>query len=134
MDHVLDACAMIAFLRGERGADGVAALLSNPEHTCYAHAVNLCEVFYDFVRASDLRTARSALRDLSRVGVISRRDMGRRFWQQVGELKGTIRRVSLADCFAIALAQSLNAPVVTSDHGEFDALVARKTCRVVFIR
>ena len=96
--------------------------------------VNLCEVFYDFVRASDLRTAKSALRDLSGVGVRSRRDMGRQFWQRVGELKGTIRRVSLADCFAIALAESLDAPVVTSDHHEFDALVARNVCRVLFIR
>lgn len=134
MDHVLDACAMIAYLRGEPGADVVADLLSNPEHTCHAHAINLCEVFYDFVRASDLRTARSALGDLSRVGVRSRRDMGRRFWQRVGLLKGTIRRVSLADCFAIALAESLRAPVVTSDHGEFDPLVTRNVCRVVFIR
>jgi PIN domain nuclease of toxin-antitoxin system len=134
MDHVLDACAMIAFLRGEPGADAVAGLLSNPEHVCYAHAINLCEVFYDFVRASDLRTARSALRDLSRVGVRSRRDLSRRFWQRVGELKGTIRRLSLADCFAIALAESLKAPVVTSDHAEFDPLVARSMCRVVFIR
>lgn len=134
MDHVLDACAMIAYLRGEPGADVVADLLSNPDHICYAHAVNVCEVFYDFIRASDLRTAKSALRDLSRVGVRSRRDMGRPFWQRVGQLKGTIRRVSLADCFAIALAETLNAPVVTSDHGEFDPLVARNVCRVVFIR
>jgi hypothetical protein len=39
MDHVLDACAMIAFLRGEPGADVVAGLLSNPDHNCYAHAI-----------------------------------------------------------------------------------------------
>jgi predicted nucleic acid-binding protein len=134
MDHVLDACAMIAYLRGEPGADVVAGLLSHPEHICYAHAINLCEVFYDFVRTSDLRTAKSAIRDLSRVGVHSRRDIGRRVWQRVGELKGSIRRVSLADCFAVALAKSLKAPVVTSNHREFDPLVARNVCRVIFIR
>ena len=53
MNRVLDACAMIAFLRGEPGADVVRAILHNPSDACYAHAINLCEVYYDFVRAAD---------------------------------------------------------------------------------
>ena len=55
-------------------------------------------------------------------------------WQRVGELKGAIRRVSLADCFAITLSECLNAQVVTSDHHEFDPLAAAGICRVRFIR
>ena len=84
---------MLAFLRGERGMDVVADLLLDDSHVCYAHAINLCEVFYDFVRTSDVHTAQAAMRDLAGVGVRARRDMSQRFWQRVGELKGTIRRV-----------------------------------------
>ena len=134
MNHVLDACAMIAFLRGERGDDVVARLIADPSHTCHAHAINLCEVFYDFLRASDLTTAQAALGDLQRVGVRAQRSMSRPFWQRAGQLKGTIRRISLADCFAITLAETLKAPVVTSDHHEFDPLAAAGVCQVIFIR
>ena len=60
--------------------------------------------------------------------------MSRPFWQRAGQLKGTIRRISLADCFAITLAETLKAPVVTSDHHEFDPLAAAGVCQVIFIR
>jgi PIN domain nuclease of toxin-antitoxin system len=134
MNFVLDACAMIAFLRGESGADVVRDLLSDSSNNCFAHAVNLCEVYYDFVRAADAHTARAAMRDLSAVGIHTRRDMRMRFWIGVGTLKGTIRRVSLADCFAVQLSRVLKCEVVTSDHHEFDPLVAQRSCRVRFIR
>ena len=42
MTCVLDACAMIAFLRDEEGADAVASLILDGDYM--AHAVNLCEV------------------------------------------------------------------------------------------
>jgi PIN domain nuclease of toxin-antitoxin system len=69
MNHVLDACAMIAYLRGEAGANVVADLLSDVSQPCFAHTVNLCEVFYDFVRETNVKTARSAVRDLKSVGI-----------------------------------------------------------------
>src|SRR5438067_1302622 len=108
MNFVLDACAMIAFLRAEPGADVVRDILQDPVADCFAHAINLCEVYYDFIRAADVRTAKAALRDLTAVGIHARRDMSGKFWMGVGNLKGTIRRVSLADCFAIELSRRLN--------------------------
>jgi PIN domain nuclease of toxin-antitoxin system len=134
MNRVLDACAMIAFLRDEPGADFVESMLLDPNHRCVAHAVNLCEVYYDFVRSSDVRTARMAIRDLERVGIRTRRDLSTAFWQRIGNLKGSIRKISLADCFALALSEKLQGDVVTSDHHEFDPLVAAKLARVTFIR
>ncbi|HLL88145.1 MAG TPA: PIN domain-containing protein [Tepidisphaeraceae bacterium] len=134
MNHVLDACAMIAYLRDEPGADMVEDLLTTPGDRCYAHAVNICEVFYDFVRIADRTTAGAAVRDLRRVGVVVRPDIGSTVWERVGELKGTLARIALADCFAVALAERLGADVVTSDHHEFDRLATAGVCRVRFIR
>src|SRR5208282_2396833 len=102
MNRVLDACAMIAFLRDEPGAEFVQTILTHPTDRCFAHAVNLCEVYYDFLRSSDARTARMAIEDLQRVGIRTRRDMSKAFWQRIGALKGTIQKISLADCFALA--------------------------------
>lgn len=134
MNRVIDACAMIAFLRDEPGAEFLEAILTHPADRCFAHAVNLCEVYYDFLRTTDVRTARSAIADLGRAGIHTRRDMSQKFWQRVGWLKGTIRKISLADCFAVALSERLLGDVVTSDHREFDPLVAAKSARVTFIR
>lgn len=44
------------------------------------------------------------------------------------------RRVSLAACFAIALAKSLGATLLTSDHRELDVIDAAKACEIQFIR
>ncbi len=51
MIYVLDACAMIAYLRNEVGRDVVEAVLIDSSGLCMAHAINLCEVFYEFHRA-----------------------------------------------------------------------------------
>ena len=134
MIFVLDASAMIAYLRDEPGAARVSEALLDPDSQCIAHVLNWCEVFYDFHRASGPKDALGAVKDLARVGVAENADIGTEFWQAVGALKATHRRVSLADCFAVALANKLGATVLTADHHEFDALAARGVCAVGFIR
>ena len=134
MLYVLDASAMIAYLRAEAGAAVVLAELVNPQARCHAHAMNLCEVFYDFHRASGRERALSALEGLYRLGVRVNSNMTPEIWQSAGTVKSIHRRVSLADCFAIALAQHLGATILTSDHHEFDALATQGVCDIRFIR
>ena len=45
MTFATDACALIAYLRKEPGAEVVPAVLTDASNTCLIHAVNLCEVF-----------------------------------------------------------------------------------------
>lgn len=66
-------------------------------------------------------------------GVVERRDLSRPFWQSIGRLKAR-GRISLADCFGVALAQHLGGEVVTSDHHEFDPLVQLGIVPIRFIR
>jgi predicted nucleic acid-binding protein len=124
---------MIAYLQGEPGGPVVAALLSDPNTVCYAHAVNLAEVYYHMLRAFDEPTAEAALADLAADGVITREDMDPAFWKSIAKLKAR-GRISIADCFCIALAQRLGGEVVTTDHHEFDALVPLGLCPIRFIR
>ena len=130
---VLDACAMIAYLRGESGDVVVDGALCEPDTICYAHAINLWEVYYDFLRFSDAETAGRALRRLRDVGVRTRRDMNESFLRSVGTLKAR-GGLSLADCFCIALAEAVGADLYTSDHHEFDRHVPLGLCSVLFIR
>jgi PIN domain nuclease of toxin-antitoxin system len=133
LNYVLDACAMIAYLNGEQGTNVVQSILKDPTSRCFAHSMNLCEVFYQGIHRSDLRTARAGIASLRSDGVIERRDLSRRFWEQIGRLKAR-GGISLPDCFCIALAQELSAEVVTSDHGEFDRLVPLGIVPIKFIR
>jgi predicted nucleic acid-binding protein len=134
MPKVMDASALIAYLRGEQGAEIVESVLMDRNNECTAHAINLCEVFYEFMRAENEETALNAIADLSSVGLVIRNDMDFPFWQTAARIKAKYRRVSLADCLAIALADRLGCEIVTSDHHEFDALVDQGVCRVMFIR
>jgi len=134
MIYVLDACAMIALLRREPGEAIVWDCLSDPAATCYAHAINLCEVFYDFYRDRGEAAAQEAMNDLLSLGVVERNDLDRDFWQAVGRLKAVHRRVSLADCCAVALTERVGGVLLTSDHHEFDPLAAQGVCPITFIR
>ncbi len=132
--YILDACAVIAFLAGKLGAAVVTQLLSDPNNLCCIHAVNLCEVYYDAIRKTDVTTARQDMTTLLSGGLVLRSDMDSDFWQRVGELKVNPGRLSLADCFALALAQRAGATLVTSDHHEFDPIMPLNLCPILFIR
>lgn len=131
---VMDANALIAYLSGEAGGDVVESFLMDTENICFAHAVNLCEVYYEYARSGGPDKAAKVIADLIGTGLITREDMDQELWQQAGDYKAEYRRISLADCFCASLADRLNAEVVTSDHHEFDALVNDSICRVKFIR
>jgi PIN domain nuclease of toxin-antitoxin system len=129
--EVIDACALLAYIRNEPGSAEVEMLLNDPNSRCYVHAVKLCEVYYQMIRNSDRSTANRIVSELVSLGLIIREDMDAPFWQEVGELKSR-GRISLADCFCLVLAIQLQ--VVTSDHHEFDALVPLNLCPILFIR
>jgi PIN domain nuclease of toxin-antitoxin system len=133
VNFILDTCSMLAYLQDEPGGEVVEGLLFDTSSICFAHSVNLCEVYYQLIRRSDDTKAREGIEDLLVDGVIERPDMGRTFWEGVEEHKAR-GKISLADCFCIALAAKLGGEVVTSDHAEFDPLVALGICAVKFIR
>jgi PIN domain nuclease of toxin-antitoxin system len=130
---VLDACAIIAFLRDEEGADIIEGVLLDSNNECFVHAINLCEVYYDFLRASDESAAKSAISDVDLIGIVIREDLDPQLWQEAGRYKAT-ERISLADCFALALTNRVGAELVTSDHHEFDPIAARGVCGIRFFR
>lgn len=131
---VLDACAMIAFLRGEPGSHIVQAILKDGTKQCFAHALNLCEVYYDFLKASDKITADRAINDLLSIGIINRGDVDEAFWKEAGEYKANIKKISLADCFALTLTLKFSGELVTSDRKEFGPIAKKGICSIKFIR
>ena len=123
MSVVFDASALISFLRDEPGAEDVQILLEDEMRSKYVHALNLCEVYYDFFRTAGEHSAESAIGELLAIGIRERNDLDSEFWHEVARVKVMHRRVSLADCCALTLARRLNSTLVTADRHEFERLV-----------
>lgn len=134
MIYVMDSTAMIALLRGEHGHKIVRQILENTNNICYAHALNLCEVFYDFARTDGIPHAEQEITDLFRINIHERNDLDGSFWREIGKLKAVHRKVSLADCCAIALTLKLGGELASSDHHELDSLAAASVCPIIFFR
>jgi PIN domain nuclease of toxin-antitoxin system len=131
---ILDACALIAFLADEPGGEYMAETLMNERFTHYIHVINLCEVYYDMLRRAGREQAEQMLTLTDSLGIIKRSDLDPHFWKQVAQYKSELKRISLADCFALSLTLRLEGTLLTSDHHEFDPVAAQGICPIRFIR
>lgn len=135
MIYVLDACALLSLIKNEDGASMVRQALEAEENICYVHAVNLCEVYYDCLRCYGNDPTEGLLANLVAAGLSIRNDMDIEFWKAAGNLKAR-GRISLADCFAVALTVREDAVLLTSDRHEFEPLMVTPgfQAKVQFIR
>jgi len=131
---VLDACALIAYFRKEPGGEIIRDILLDKKNSVSIHALNLCEVYYDFLRESNENTANEIIILVKELGIDIRNDLDEDVWIEAGKIKATIKKISLADCFAITLTNNIKATLLTSDHSEFDRIAHEKLCRIQFIR
>ena len=131
--HCLDACAVIAYLRQESGAEVLKELIERPNSFLAMHVCNLGEVYYDFFRDDGLAAAQTAWANTLVLPLALRRDTDDVFIQRVGVIK-VAERVSFADAFALALAERLRVPLITTDHHEFDAVERKGHFRFHWLR
>jgi len=50
--YIFDACALIAFLKNENGAERIKSILKEPSNSILMHAVNFGEVYYNALKIS----------------------------------------------------------------------------------
>jgi len=124
---VLDAYAVVAYLRGETAADEVAVLLESPT---WLSAVNAAEVMDQLVRVDGQD------RDEVQIRLATLQVTGMRVCpvsDELGVAAGALRakhysqrtcNVSLADCFAAATALDLDMPIATADPHLIDMVSA----------
>ncbi len=132
--YIFDACALIALADDEEGADILEDILVNEDNECYVHSINLCEVYYHAHRNSSEKQAKALVEEFLDIGLKEQNDFDTAFWQEVGNLKAIHKKISLADCCAIALARRKDAKLLTSDHREFDELAKKGVCKISFFR
>jgi len=114
--YVLDSFAVMAYLQNEPGHERVTGLLeaaANNECALYLSVVNLGEIAYHAERAGGLSRAAETMRILDELPV-SMVSVDRELALAAAHLKAQYP-MAYADCFAAALSQIRNAPLVTGD-------------------
>jgi PIN domain nuclease of toxin-antitoxin system len=114
---VLDAYAVLAYLKGERAATEVRPLLGLPDSSLTA--LGVAEVLDHLVRLSGADEEDAAL-DLAQLGLMDGVSVDATIGAAAGRLRArhyhrTRCQVSLADCVAAEVARSLSQPIATAD-------------------
>ncbi len=131
---VLDSGAMIAYLDAEAGGALVKQMVEENASSLCAHAINMCEVFYHFSRSHDVLIARRMIAALQSDGIKTRTDLDSEICEDAAQIKAEWKRVSLADCFGVALARHLDADFLTTDRSELTKLSDAGVARITFVR
>jgi PIN domain nuclease of toxin-antitoxin system len=122
--YVLDACALLALLRNETGADVVENIIDDADvgnAKVSMHKANLLEVYYDILRSYGKDQARETLYEVAQLPITVIPDISDAFFEEAGRLKA-LYKISFADTFALAAASVSGGLLLTADHHEMDAL------------
>ena len=132
----MDACALLALLRNEPGADIVAATINdtnNNEAEIIMNKVNLLEVYYDLYRTIGKDKADEVLTEIKKRPLTINAEITDEIFYEAGRLKAS-HKISLADSFALAQAIVSGGELMTSDHHEFDPIEGQEVIGFCWIR
>jgi predicted nucleic acid-binding protein len=135
MIYVLDACALIAVFDTEPGSKTVRDLLMESLTggvSVFMSPVNLTEVYYDRIKVDGPDKARE-LYGWIKTAITVPENINDRIIFEAGRLKSRYR-ISLGDCFGLALTADLNGTFVTADHHELDEVERNEAIPFLWIR
>jgi len=134
--YVLDACALLAFLNNEEGADVVEGLLraaTGKKCSVFMARLNLLEVYYGLRREAGEAVADKALELMGRLPIKLVDGMPEATFREAGRLKA-LYRISLADAVAVAEARVRKAELVTADRHELESVLVAEKIAPCWIR
>ena len=110
---------MLASYLREPGATRVSELLLDSQNDCWMSIINVGELYYKVARQENINVAEEARVWLNSFPILFV-DVDWPMTRQAASIKATYP-LAYADCFAAALAQQLDAALVTGDR-EFEQL------------
>lgn len=131
--YILDACALIAYLRKEEGCDKLRVLLKDSNNRFFIHAVNLGEVYYNSLRVSGKEKAKTLFEDIRKLPINIIWTLDIYFIELAGKYKASFK-MSYADSFVLALAEREGGTVISTDHHEFDSVENAKWLPFYWLR
>ena len=136
MHYILDACALIAFLNDEEGADSVENLLMRAavnDVSVSMSIVNLLEVYYGELRDKGTEIAQIVIDTIQHHSVHIVNSISEQVFREAARLKATYS-ISLADAIGIATAVESGGVFVTSDHHELEKVEHKESFNFFWFR
>ena len=134
--YVLDACAMLAVLAKEQGADRVVDAYkkaASGEIVLVMNKLNLLEVYYALFREYGRASANKFVDVVKQSPIAINHEISDEMFAHAGRLKATYK-ISLADSIALAQTIVSDGMLMTCDHHEFDAVEVNEKMKFVWIR
>ncbi|MCL2604264.1 MAG: PIN domain-containing protein [Defluviitaleaceae bacterium] len=131
----MDACALLAAARNEKGADIVVDIYNKTSKgtaNLFLNKINLLEVYYDFYRYKGKDYADNFVNTIKR-SEVQICEFDEIIFTHAGRLKATYK-ISLADSIALAQAIVLKGSLLTCDHHEFDVIEGKEPLKFHWIR
>jgi predicted nucleic acid-binding protein len=133
---VLDACAVIAALSNEKGADIVVNAYneaSSGNAKIIMNIINLLEVYYDDYRIHGKESADKMVKSIMAFPTIIVSEIKPDIFTEAGRLK-SMYKISLADSIVLAQTIVMKGSLLTCDHREFDVIEGKEPLKFHWIR
>ena len=119
---ILDACAIIALLAGEKGAENVKKLIQEAieeKISLKMNQINLLEVYYHICKTYNQDEAKKVITKLKEFPIEILIGLNESVFNEAGRIKAKYK-IPLGDSIAVAECIINKGILVTSDHNDFE--------------
>jgi predicted nucleic acid-binding protein len=133
---ILDACALIAVLAMEKGADNIRKLFQKKidrQIVLMMNRFNFFEVYYKIYRAYGKEKADNLFDTIAQMPIVMKDNLTDEVFKESGRLKAKYK-ISIADSIAIAESIINKGSLVTADHHEIGPIEMVEKINVTWFR
>jgi len=133
---VLDACALIALLAGEHGAENVKKIIQDAvdgDITLKINQINLLEVYYKVCNVYNQDEANKTIKKLKEFPIEIIIGLEEDVFNEAGRIKSKYK-IPLGDSIAAAECITGKGILVTSDHNDFDEIEKKENIKINWFR
>ena len=133
---VLDACALIALLAGEHGAENVKKIIQdavNGDITVKINQINLLEVYYKICNVYNQNEANRTMEKIKEFPIEIIVGLKEDVFNEAGRIKSKYK-IPLGDSIAVAECIIDKGILVTSDHNDFEKIEKKENVKISWFR
>jgi predicted nucleic acid-binding protein len=129
---ILDACALIALLAGEHGAENVKKIIQDAVDgniTLKINQINLLEVYYKICNVYNQDEANRAIKKIKEFPIEIITELKDGVFNEAGKIKSKYK-IPLGDAIAAAECIIGKGILVTSDHSDFEIIGKEESLKI----
>jgi uncharacterized protein len=133
---ILDACALIALLAGEQGAENVKKIIQSAideNITVKINQINLLEVYYKVCNVYNQNEANRTMEKIKEFPIEIIIGLKEDVFNEAGRIKSEYK-IPLGDSIAVAECIINKGILVTSDHNDFEKIEKKEKLKINWFR